>query len=79
MRTLRLVWIGLVFRVKELTRSGLFVFTSVIEPLIFATLTYYLFNAGSRPSEPIASSMRARSSSASLLRERPIRAAAIIP
>jgi hypothetical protein len=49
MRVARRVWVGLVFRVKELTRSGLFVFTSVIEPLIFATLTYYLFGSGSKP------------------------------
>jgi ABC-2 type transport system permease protein len=45
----RLVWVGWLFRVKEMTRSALFVFTAVIEPLIFATLTYYLFSAGSKP------------------------------
>jgi ABC-2 type transport system permease protein len=55
----RLVWVGLVFRVKELSRSGLFVFTSVIEPLIFATLTYYLFNAGSKPETVIYSALGA--------------------
>ena len=31
----RIVRVGFTFRVKEMTRSGLFVFTSVIEPLIF--------------------------------------------
>lgn len=59
MRPLRLIWVGLVFRVKELTRSGLFVFTSIIEPLIFATLTYYLFSAGSRPETVIYSALGA--------------------
>jgi ABC-2 type transport system permease protein len=59
MKVLRLIWVGLVFRVKELTRSGLFVFTSIIEPLIFATLTYYLFHAGSRPETVIYSALGA--------------------
>lgn len=59
MKVARLVWMGLVFRVKELTRSGLFVFTSIIEPLIFATLTYYLFNAGSKPETVIYSALGA--------------------
>jgi len=58
-KVLRLLWVGLAFSVKELTRSGLFVFTSVIEPLIFATLTYYLFNAGSRPETVIYSALGA--------------------
>jgi ABC-2 type transport system permease protein len=56
---LRLVRVGFVFRMKEMTRSGLFVFTSVIEPLIFATLTYYLFNAGSKPETVIYSALGA--------------------
>jgi ABC-2 type transport system permease protein len=59
MNVARLVWFGLVFRVKELTRSGLFVFTSVIEPLIFATLTYYLFSAGSKPETVVYSALGA--------------------
>jgi ABC-2 type transport system permease protein len=46
MRLARLLWSGWVMNMKSLTRSGLFVFTSLIEPLIFATLTYYLFAAG---------------------------------
>jgi ABC-2 type transport system permease protein len=59
MRVVRLIWVGLVFRVKELTRSGLLVFTSIIEPLIFATLTYYLFSAGSKPETVIYSALGA--------------------
>jgi len=54
-----LVWVGLVFRLKELSRSGLLVFTSIIEPLIFATLTYYLFNAGSKPETVVYSALGA--------------------
>ena len=55
----RIVRVGFTFRVKEMTRSGLFVFTSVIEPLIFATLTYYLFNAGSKPETVVYSALGA--------------------
>src|SRR2546421_7820733 len=38
--------VGWLVNMKSLTRSGLFVFTSLLEPLIFATLTYFLFRAG---------------------------------
>jgi len=55
----RLVWVGWVFRLKEMSRSGLFVFTSIIEPLIFATLTYYLFTAGSKPGTVLYSALGA--------------------
>ena len=48
-RIARLFAVSWAFNMKQLTRSGLFIFTSVIEPLIFATLAYYLFKAGQRP------------------------------
>jgi ABC-2 type transport system permease protein len=40
---------GWFFQLKTLTLSGLFVFTSLIEPLIIATLAFYMFKSGGRP------------------------------
>jgi len=56
---LRLMWVGWLLNMKSLTRSGLFVFTSVIEPLIFATLSYYLFKAGRTPGTLLYASLSA--------------------
>jgi ABC-type polysaccharide/polyol phosphate export permease len=58
-RVARLLWTGWLFNMKSLTRSGLFIFTSVIEPLIFATLSYYLFKAGQRPGTLLYASLTA--------------------
>jgi ABC-2 type transport system permease protein len=49
LRYLRLLVMVWWFQLKQLTTSGLFVFTSIVEPVIFATLTYYLFKAGQQP------------------------------
>jgi ABC-2 type transport system permease protein len=49
MRIARLIAVTWWFQLKQMTKAGLFVFTSIIEPLIFATLAYYLFKAGHRP------------------------------
>jgi ABC-2 type transport system permease protein len=49
MRLARLLAVCWWFQLKQMTKAGLFVFTSIIEPLIFATLSYYLFKAGHRP------------------------------
>ena len=46
MKLARLLAICWWFQLKQMTKAGLFVFTSIIEPLIFATLAYYLFKAG---------------------------------
>ena len=45
----RMLFRGWLFQLKNLTVSGLFVFTSLIEPLIIATLAFYMFKAGGRP------------------------------
>lgn len=45
----RLICAGWALRLKEMHRSGLFVFAAVIQPLLLATLIYYLFQAGHRP------------------------------
>jgi ABC-2 type transport system permease protein len=49
MRIARLLFVTWWFMLKQMTKAGLFVFTAIIEPLIFATLAYYLFRAGNRP------------------------------
>jgi ABC-2 type transport system permease protein len=45
----RLLWIGWRFYVKNLTLSGFFILTSVIQPIIFASVAYLMFRAGARP------------------------------
>ena len=49
MKTLRLLWVGWRFYVKNLTLSGFFILTSVIQPVIFASVAYLMFRAGARP------------------------------
>ena len=45
----RLFWIGWLFHLKNLTRSGFFVLVSVVQPVIFATIAFFMFRDGSRP------------------------------
>jgi ABC-type polysaccharide/polyol phosphate export permease len=45
----RLIWVGWKFHVKSLTLSGFFILTSVIQPIIFASVAYLMFRAGARP------------------------------
>ena len=47
-RTLRLIWIGWKFYVKNLTLSGFFILTSVLQPIIFASVAYFMFQIGAR-------------------------------
>jgi ABC-2 type transport system permease protein len=49
MTVLRLIWIGWRFHVKSLTLSGFFILTSVLQPIIFASVAYFMFQAGARP------------------------------
>jgi ABC-2 type transport system permease protein len=49
MTILRLLWAGWIFHVKSLTLSGFFILTSVLQPIIFASVAYYMFRAGARP------------------------------
>jgi ABC-2 type transport system permease protein len=49
MNVLRLIWAGWKFHVKSLTLSGFFILTSVIQPIIFASVAYFMFQAGARP------------------------------
>jgi ABC-2 type transport system permease protein len=45
----RIVWMGLVFRMREFAVSRWFVLMSVLQPVIFATIAFYMFEAGGRP------------------------------
>jgi ABC-2 type transport system permease protein len=45
----RIVWIGLTFRVREFTVSPWFLLMAVIQPVIFASIAFYMFKAGDRP------------------------------
>jgi ABC-2 type transport system permease protein len=49
MSVLRLIWAGWKFHVKSLTLSGFFLLTSIIQPIIFASVAYFMFEAGARP------------------------------
>ena len=46
MTVARLVWAGWWMNVRQMARSSLFVFTSVIEPLIMASIAFYTVKAG---------------------------------
>lgn len=48
MTALRLIAAGVRFHVKSLTMSGFFILTSVIQPVIFASLAFFMFEAGAR-------------------------------
>ena len=45
---LRLIWAGWTFHVKSLTLSGFFLLTSAIQPVIFASIAFFMFKAGAR-------------------------------
>ncbi len=49
MSVVRLIWVGWKFHVKSLTLSGFFLLTSVLQPIIFASVAYFMFEAGARP------------------------------
>src|SRR4051794_9391831 len=45
----RLVWSGLIFRMRELTVSRWFLLLCFLQPVIFATIAFYMFKAGRQP------------------------------
>lgn len=49
MKVLRLLYVGWAFNMKSLTLSGFFIIVSVISPVIFASIAYFMFEAGARP------------------------------
>ena len=48
MKAARVVWAGFVFNVKHLSANLFFVMTAVIQPVIFASIAFFLFKAGAR-------------------------------
>lgn len=46
---MRLFWIGWLFNLKNLTNSLFFVLISVVQPVIFASIAFFMFRDGSRP------------------------------
>jgi ABC-2 type transport system permease protein len=46
---LRILWSGLWLNLKMLSTSAFFLVTSAIQPVIFATIAFYMFRAGGRP------------------------------
>jgi ABC-2 type transport system permease protein len=47
-KALRLVWVSWLFHVRSLTTSGFFVLISFLQPLIFATIAFYIFRSGQK-------------------------------
>ena len=45
---LRVLWIGWLFNVKNLTNSLFFVLISVLQPVIFASIAFFMFDTGDR-------------------------------
>ncbi len=46
---MRLFYVGWKFHLKSLTLSGFFLLVSVLQPLIFATIAFYMWKAGKSP------------------------------
>jgi hypothetical protein len=42
-RTVRLVWTGWKFHAKSLTLSGFYLLTAAIQPVIFASIAFFMF------------------------------------
>jgi len=48
MSVLRQIWTGFAMNLKMLGTSGFFLLTSVLQPVIFATIAFYMFKSGGR-------------------------------
>jgi ABC-2 type transport system permease protein len=48
MKTLRVIGSGFVMNLKMLGTSSFFLLTSVVQPIIFATIAFYMFRSGGR-------------------------------
>lgn len=47
--TLRILWSGVTFHLKGLMVNAFFMMISIVQPVIFASLAFFLFQAGARP------------------------------
>ena len=59
MSVLRLIWSGFRMNLKMLGTSSFFLLTSVFQPMIFATVAYYMFRSGGRPGTLLYASLGA--------------------
>lgn len=59
MTALRVVRSGFVMNLKMLGTSGFFLLTSTVQPVIFATIAYYMFKSGGRPGTLLYASLGA--------------------
>ena len=48
MKALRLVYAGFTMNLKMLSTSSFFLLTSIVQPVIFATIAFYMFQSGGR-------------------------------
>ena len=48
MTATRIIWSGFVTNLKMLGTSGFFLLTSTVQPVIFATIAFYMFKSGGR-------------------------------
>jgi ABC-2 type transport system permease protein len=55
----RVIWTSWLFHVKSLTTSGFFVLISFLQPLIFATIAFYVFKSGHKPGSLLYASIGA--------------------
>ena len=54
-----MVWLGVVFHFKHLSRNAFAVMTTTIWPLVYASLAYFMFRAGSEPETLLLASIGA--------------------
>jgi ABC-2 type transport system permease protein len=55
----RVVWLGFLFHFKHLRRNAFDVMTTAIWPLVYASLAYFMFTAGSEPESLLIASLGA--------------------
>ncbi|MDX6512319.1 MAG: type transport system permease protein [Gaiellaceae bacterium] len=48
MSALRVIWSGFTMNLKMLGTSGFFLLTSTVQPVVFATVAFYMFKSGGR-------------------------------
>ena len=59
MSVARVVWSGFRMNLKMLGTSAFFLLTSVVQPMVFATVAFYMFRSGGRPGTLLYASLGA--------------------
>jgi ABC-2 type transport system permease protein len=49
MSAVRIVWTGFLVNLKMLGTSSFFLLTSIVQPIVFATIAFYMYRSGGRP------------------------------